>query len=535
MREITLPPNQKVEIEQGLVIVGANGTGKTRLGAWIDNNSPEKNLVLRISAQKILSIPDDIRPMDLDKSLSDLLCGHQNATSEQFGDYKMGHKWGNKPAITLQNDYTKLLTYLFSEENEVSRKYREDSSKSESKIPITETKLDKVKKIWEEILPHRKLIFEGGTIKTRTDNMDAQSYHASEMSDGERVIFYLIGQCLSASTSGIVIVDEPELHLHKSIQYTLWNKIEKERRDCIFIYLTHDIEFAVSRNGFEKIWLKNFDGTNWDWSKLEEVADIPEELSIEVYGSRRKILLVEGENGKEDVQFYQNIFEDFLVKPCGSCKNVIEYTKSFRKNKDFHSLEVYGLIDRDRRTAEEIAALEASGIYTLKVAEVEHIFATPEILVIVSEQLVKDSSEQQKNIENYVFTELQSELQTQISDRENEEVKFLLSGIDLSNKTVPLAEFIGLQINENEIHTKIETEFKEILEKKDYIKLLEFYNRKTIASRIGDLFGLKKDELPNYVVRLSKDDKFLTKIKAAVLKYLPDELADIISPKKDEK
>lgn len=527
MREVTLPPNKKIEVNQGLVIVGANGTGKTRLGAWIDNNSPEKNSVLRISAQKLLSIPDDIRPMDLDKSLSDLLCGCRNATSEQFGSYKTGHKWQNKPAIIIQDDYTKLLTYLFSEENEVSRKYREDSNKSECKIPITETKLDKVKRIWEEILPHRKLIFEGGTIKTKSDDANAQSYHASEMSDGERVVFYLIGQCLSAPANGIIIVDEPELHLHKSIQYTLWNKIEKERKDCLFIYLTHDIEFAVSRNGFEKIWLKNFDGTNWDWSKLEEVAGIPEELSIEVYGSRRKILLVEGENGKEDVQFYQNIFEDFLVKPCGSCKNVIEYTKSFRRNKDFHSLEVYGLIDRDRRTNEEIEALEANEIYTLKVAEVEHIFATKEILDIVSTQLAEDVSKQQEKVEDFVFGKLQVELKKQILDRENEEIKFLLGGIDLSKKTIPLVEFIGLHINENDIHTKIETEFKEILEKKDYTKLLGFYNRKTIASQIGNLFGLKTDELPSYIVRLSKDDKFLDNIKKAVSKYFPEKFIKI--------
>lgn len=535
MREITLPRGQKIEIEQGLVIVGANGTGKTRLGAWIDNNSPEKNLVLRISAQKLLSIPDDIRPMDLDKSLSDLLCGYQNATLEQFGNYKIGHKWQNKPAITLQNDYTKLLTYLFSEENEVSRKYREDSSKSEDKIPVTETKLDKVKKIWEEILPHRKLIFEGGTIKTKSDGEGAQLYHASEMSDGERVIFYLIGQCLSAPENGIIIVDEPELHLHKSIQYTLWNKIEKERNDCLFVYLTHDIEFAVSRNGFEKVWLKNFDGTNWEWTKLEEVADIPEELSIEVYGSRRKILLVEGENGKEDVQFYQNIFEDFLVKPCGSCQNVIEYTKSFRKNKDFHSLEVYGLIDRDRRTDEEIKSLESQGVYVLKVAEVEHVFATPEILNIISERLAKNASEQQQNVENFVFNELQSELQKQVSERENEEVKFLLDGLDLSKKTTSLAEFVGSNINEEEIHSKIETNFNEILNAKDYRKLLSFYNRKTIASRIGGIFGLKDKELPSYVVRLSKDEVLLPKIKEAALKYFPDQLSEIISPKQDEK
>lgn len=37
------------------------------------------------------------------------------------------------------------------------------------------------------------------------------------MSDGERVIFYLIGQCLAVRENGIVVIDEPELHLNRAL------------------------------------------------------------------------------------------------------------------------------------------------------------------------------------------------------------------------------------------------------------------------------------------------------------------------------
>jgi hypothetical protein len=488
---------------------------------------------LRIAAQKALNIPESVNSTDLDRALSDLYCGHQNATLENFGSYKENHKWGGKPAITLQNDYSKLLVALFSEENEVSRKYREDSKNSQVKIRVPKTKLDKAKEIWKEMMPHRKLVIEKGKIQTKSDVKDSQPYHASEMSDGERVVFYLIGQCLSAPKNGVIVVDEPELHLHKSIQYTLWNKIERERSDCIFVYLTHDIEFAVSRNGFKKIWLKNYDGTNWEWDKLEENTGVPEELSLEVYGSRRKVLLVEGENGREDVRFYQNIFEDFLIKPCGSCEKVIEYTKSFRGNKEFHSLEIFGLIDRDRRIKDEIESLESRGIYSLRVAEVENIFATPEIIKLVSDRLCLEPSEQQKKTEEFVFSELEKELDKQILERKNDEIKFILNGLDLKNRDGSLVDFIESSIDEEDIHKRIEDEFKEIIKEKDYLRLLEYYNRKTIASRIGNLFGMKKDELPAYVVRMSKDNKLLPEIKNAVLNYFPEKLAKIID--KDNK
>ena len=42
-------------------------------------------------------------------------------------------------------------------------------------------------------------------------------YSASEMSDGERSIFYILGQVLSANENSVLIFDEPELHIHKSI------------------------------------------------------------------------------------------------------------------------------------------------------------------------------------------------------------------------------------------------------------------------------------------------------------------------------
>lgn len=77
------------------------------------------------------------------------------------------------------------------------------------------------------------------------------------MSDGERVIFYLIGQCLAAPENGIIVIDEPELHLHKSIQIPLWSEIEKLRNDCLFVYLTHDVDFASAKENSKKYGLNH--------------------------------------------------------------------------------------------------------------------------------------------------------------------------------------------------------------------------------------------------------------------------------------
>jgi ATPase subunit of ABC transporter with duplicated ATPase domains len=50
--------NITVNDQRNIVIIGANGAGKTRMGSWIENNQPNPILIHRISAQRALSIPE---------------------------------------------------------------------------------------------------------------------------------------------------------------------------------------------------------------------------------------------------------------------------------------------------------------------------------------------------------------------------------------------------------------------------------------------------------------------------------------------
>jgi ABC-type branched-subunit amino acid transport system ATPase component len=74
-----------------------------------------------------------------------------------------------------------------------------------------------VKSIWEKVLPHRKLKIKSGVIETYPTGQEANKYNASEMSDGERVIFYLIGEVVCSPENSILVIDEPEMHIHKSL------------------------------------------------------------------------------------------------------------------------------------------------------------------------------------------------------------------------------------------------------------------------------------------------------------------------------
>ena len=101
----------------------------------------------------------------------------------------------------------------------------------------------------------------------------ADQYDASDLSDGERVMFYLLGQCLLVRPGCILIIDEPELHIHKAILSAFWDAIETARNDCAFIYLTHDLEFASSRRSAQKIALQRYHKKPQERWELEVIPE----------------------------------------------------------------------------------------------------------------------------------------------------------------------------------------------------------------------------------------------------------------------
>ena len=116
------------------------------------------------------------------------------------------------------------------------------------------------------------------------------------------------------------------MYLHKTLLSKLWDILETEREDCIFIYLTHDLEFATSRNTAKKVWIKSFNHPDkWE---IEDIPSnvLPEALLLKLLGSRKRILFCEGESGKIDEKIYNLLLPDFTITPVKTCFDVINYT-----------------------------------------------------------------------------------------------------------------------------------------------------------------------------------------------------------------
>ncbi|EOV0125238.1 DUF4435 domain-containing protein [Vibrio parahaemolyticus] len=516
---------KRIEIEHNgsVVIVGANGSGKSRLGAWMEKNT-DSDVVHRISAQRALDIPEYAVVKSLEQSLNDLIWGNENP---RFANkqYKWSHKWQNRPETFLQQDYGKVLSTLFATSAERDRKHSEETRRLEKYIPVEDSPIDILISLWDEILPHRKIVLTDGKVKV-VDRLSGSEYHGKDMSDGERVALYLMGQCLVAPSGSIFIVDEPEIHLHTSIMQSLWNKLEEAKQDCLFVYITHDLSFASTRVSSTNVWVKQYDGDDkWQWDFVPDVDELPETLLLELMGNRRTLVFVEGEKGGKDHAIYQSIFRHCNVVPRNGCQKVIDSVKAMSLNKAFHHVNVFGIIDRDYRTEEEIEGLGKIDVYAIEVAEIENILLNESTLRIVAENQVMNPDEVVARSLDIAKTMLEKDLERQISLRTCKAVENKLSRIN--NKALGLDE-IKATVHEtlelidiDSIYIENRNIYNDLLSSSNLDDILKYFNNKGLLSSISSAFELGKNGYEKLVLRMLNSDK-REHILEGLRKYVPE-------------
>ena len=472
-----------------LLVIGVNGSGKTSFGKDIASRYPE--LAERISGMHALFV--------------------------------------NTPAVTLRemvaerlfsplvSEYEKLVVRLQQEEFEAAVNYKE-RCKTEQAVPPPVTTIDRIQTIWEKMFPHNRLVRKSGFIELASTSKAGDSYTAERMSDGEKIVFYLIGAVLSARENAILIIEEPEIYLHTSIKAALWDEIEAARPDCTFVYLTHDIEFASSRRDGRRIWIRSYDADEhvWDYEQIESSDSFPEELYMEILGSRKPVLFIEGTDSSSiDIRLYPQIFPEYMVKPMGGCQKVIETTKAFGQLKDFHTLESHGIVDRDRRTEGEIAYLRNQHVYVPDVAEVENLLMLEDVIKTVARRMLHDPSGIFGEVKENVVRLFEKDLDAQVLLHAKHRVRKKLE-IAINRKIATVEELtehvdaIRETIHVQELYDGLHAEFASYIAEKRYADILRVYNQKGMLpqSRVCNLCGISNKECYlNLVLSILKENK----------------------------
>ena len=219
----------------------------------------------------------------------------------------------------------------------------------------------------------------------------SEPYSAAEMSDGERNALLLAAEILTVQPGTLILIDEPELHLHRSIVSPLLRGLFSKRPDCMFVVSTHELTLPLD-NPVSKILLvrgctyQNGSAVGWDVDLVNSPLEIDEDLKTDVLGARRTVVFVEGEKSGLDMPLYS------LITPCasviarGARKSVEDAVKSIRASNALHWVKAYGIVDRDGRNADDVEKLREEGIYTIEVYSVESIYFDQKVQEEVAER-----------------------------------------------------------------------------------------------------------------------------------------------------
>lgn len=159
-------PDEKETNYQSMIIIGANGSGKSRLGAWIEQNSLDK--AHRISAQRSLTFNKyiNLKPYEAAKNL--LVYGLE--TPKENHDFRWKAHFNEKfnYIISMLDDYENVLSLLIAmqtkQQGEFIKDCKQKESQGEKHDEVPEMILDKLKRIWNTIFSHRTIDIKDGKV-----------------------------------------------------------------------------------------------------------------------------------------------------------------------------------------------------------------------------------------------------------------------------------------------------------------------------------------------------------------------------------
>lgn len=367
----------KIDVKAGhpIFILGRNGTGKSAL-------------VNRLSAQlsgKAVYIPGS-RPSYFDnESLSMTPASRRSFTENlRYYDSQLDTRWKSEIG-TARNEKAihDLLAaesqYKIDAANQIKNEGK--NSSAIARLQADNSPLDIVNSLLAQAnLPVQLEVSEAELKAKQASSL----YSYARMSDGERSALVFAAEVVAAEPGMIFLIDEPELHLHPSIVVSLVKALILARPDCGFVICTHQLELPSDIQGGKLILVRSSswngdDIAAWDIDLIDSPEKIPEWLWVDLVGSRRKILFIEGNNRTSlDQPLYSLLFGKISVRPRESCKEVIKAVEGLRAIEKIHRVEAFGLIDHDGMSDENIRKFESNGIYPLSIFSVESLIYSDE-------------------------------------------------------------------------------------------------------------------------------------------------------------
>lgn len=389
------------------------------------------------------------------------------------------------------SELDKIVYMLFADELESLLQMKAEAMAEGKKLKFRPTKLDIIQRHWERIFPGNHIERDNGRLMFSTSSgRDLVSTHT--LSQGEKTVLYYLGATLYAMPGAVIFIDSPSLFVHPSILCNLWNSIEDLRPDCTFVYNSVDEDFVSSRTHNTCIWVRRYDSERHAWEyDIVEPGSRSEELLVELAGSRRPVLFIEGDSRHSiDIRLYSLVFPDMSVRPVGSCDKVIETTRAFNDQQSMHHLSSRGIVDRDRRTDQEVVYLRSRQIMVPDVAEIENIFLLPEVIRLMARRRGRDGEKAVRRVEREVMRMFRKHAEEQALQHVRHKVKRDVEcRIDARFSCITAMEThlrsLIVRLQPRKHYNALREQFAAMIRDNDYAGVLRVFNHKPMLPDSG--------------------------------------------------
>ena len=222
-------------------------------------------------------------------------------------------------------------------------------------------------------------------------------YSIAELSDGERNALLIAGDVLTAKSGTLLIIDEPERHLHRSIISPLLTLLFEKRKDCSFIIATHDVDLPLDNESARVLLVRSasYSGStveSWEADLVQPGIPLDEDIKRDLIGSRRKIVFVEGKEDSLDKPLYSLIFPMVSIVAKESCRDVEHAVSGLRAADGLAWVSAWGIIDGDNQSQDRISTLATKSVFAIPFYSIESVYYHPEVIRRVAERQAKVTS-----------------------------------------------------------------------------------------------------------------------------------------------
>lgn len=434
--------NLKIETLGNVVIIaGANGSGKTRLkDAIVQTLQGQPQMSLMIQAT---------RDRERAKFGGDSISVQQGQQNQILTEYMQSRRFGRGRFVgslvqvdserniqtiqynpvsylvkdpddqeTPSNFYSQIFTnrwQIFMDDiHKKVAAYKNKIADEVKNNPIVKGKdilskfphpLEKYKNIFKQLLQGKELQdidpASPGQF-TYKDISSPISLPFNSLSSGEQEVIKVIFDVAKKDIRhSVIIIDEPELHLHPILAFKLIETLKTiGDHTNQFIFLTHSADLISTYYSTGDVYFIDTVQVGINQAhKLSELNRSHKELvqlisqNLGLFAVGKKLIFVEGEDASIDRLTYHSIAQKHLpeaiIIPMGSVENLITlnaFEEQIRNS--IFGIELYMIRDRDGLSDEQIKGIEQNGkIKCLKKRHIENYFFDPGILFKVAKKL----------------------------------------------------------------------------------------------------------------------------------------------------